>query len=77
MQLPRRTEGGDRMSENEVKKCPKCDEIMEDGRSLSTSYMLVEMEVSLKKRKAILFGDKITPLYCKNCGYIELYLEKK
>jgi len=65
------------MSGKEVKKCPKCDGLMDDGRSLSTSYGLMEMEVSLKKRKAILFGDKFTPFYCRNCGYIELYLEKK
>jgi predicted nucleic-acid-binding Zn-ribbon protein len=64
------------MSE-EVKQCPKCDGIMEDGRSLSTSWQIVEMEVYLKKKKAIWFGDEITPFYCKNCGYIELYLEKK
>jgi len=65
------------MSEEEVKKCPKCDGIMEDARSLTTSWNLVEWEVSLKKKKAIWFGDKITPFYCKKCGYIELYLEKK
>jgi ribosomal protein S27AE len=65
------------MSGRETKKCPKCDGIMEDGRSLSTGYSLVEWEVSLKKKKAILFGDKIIPFYCKKCGYIELYLEKK
>jgi len=22
-------------------------------------------------------GDKVIPFYCKNCGYIELYNEKK
>jgi predicted nucleic-acid-binding Zn-ribbon protein len=65
------------MSEKEVKKCPKCDGIMEDGRSLSADWMIVEMEVSLKKKKTLWYGDEIIPFYCKNCGYIELYLEKK
>jgi len=27
-------------------------------------------------KKGDFVGDKIIPFYCKNCGYIELFIEK-
>jgi predicted nucleic-acid-binding Zn-ribbon protein len=27
-------------------------------------------------KKGDVVGDKIIPFYCKNCGYIELFVEK-
>jgi len=63
------------VSEKEAKKCPKCSEEMDEGRSLTASYFLWSTEVSFTKRKALWFGDKIIPFYCKNCGFIELYKE--
>ena len=61
------------MSENEVKKCPKCNGEMEKGRSLIATHAHF-WEVLLSK-KSDWYGDKVIPLYCKKCGYIELYKE--
>jgi hypothetical protein len=36
--------------------------------------LIVYAEVTLAKEGDDI-GDHITPLYCKNCGYIELYKE--
>jgi len=65
------------MSEREVKKCPKCGEEMEEGRSLNTRYLLGSLDVSFTRKKTFWWGDKIIPFYCKNCGFIELYKEMK
>jgi predicted nucleic-acid-binding Zn-ribbon protein len=56
---------------SEVKKCPKCNGEMERGKRL-VSYGGVTLA-----KKGDFFGDKITPFYCKNCGFIELYKEMK
>jgi len=59
------------MSKSEVKKCPKCGGEMVEGKRL-VGYV----RISLAK-KGDVFGDNIIPFYCKNCGYIELYKEKR
>lgn len=75
------------MSEREVRKCPKCGGIMTPG-ILSTKEKL-HLETDLRRRlvrlyiggwvlrRGDLYGDKIIPFCCKNCGYIELYKETK
>lgn len=77
----------EKMSEKEVKKCPKCGGTMMLG-ILSTKEK-VRSEIDLERRLLRLFvggwalrkgdlrSDKIIPFYCKNCGYIELYKEMK
>lgn len=55
------------MSEDEVKKCPKCNARMEKGKRL-ISYT----EISLAKEGQHV-GDRVIPFCCKSCGYIELY----
>ena len=55
----------------EVKKCPKCDNVMKRGDYLS-GYGAVRLV-----KIGDLRGDKVIPFYCENCGYIELYNEKK
>jgi len=59
------------MSRSEVKKCPKCDGEMKKGFRL-VSYT----EITVAKEKQPV-GDYIDALMCMNCGYIELYKEKK
>ena len=59
------------MSKSEVKKCPKRGGEMVEGKRL-VGYV----RISLAK-KGDVFGDNIIPFYCKNCGYIELYKEKR
>jgi len=59
------------MSESEVKNCPKCGGEVETGRRL-VSFT----EITLVKEGQYV-GDRILPLCCKNCGYIEFYKEKK
>ena len=56
---------------NGVKKCPKCSGEMEQAKNLA-----VAGGITLRKKSDYL-GDQIIPFYCKNCGYIELYKEKK
>jgi predicted nucleic-acid-binding Zn-ribbon protein len=52
------------------RKCPKCGSQMEKGSSLGS----LAGTTILKKGDFV--GDKIIPFYCKNCGYIELFIEK-
>ena len=53
------------------KTCPKCGRELVEGKRL-VAYLGVTIA-----KKGDLFGDKIIPFYCKNCGYIELYREMK
>jgi predicted nucleic-acid-binding Zn-ribbon protein len=55
---------------NEVKKCPKCGGEMEKGRDLR-GYGFITL-----RKIGDWYGDKVIPLYCTNCGFIELYNEK-
>jgi predicted nucleic-acid-binding Zn-ribbon protein len=55
---------------SEVKKCPKCGGEMEKGRDLRGYGSLT------LRKSGDWFGDMIIPLYCKNCGFIELYNRK-
>ncbi len=59
------------MSESEVTKCPKCSGEMKEGRSLIAGH--AHFWNILFSKKGDWYGDKVTPYYCKNCGYIELY----
>jgi len=75
------------MCESEVKKCPKCGGTMMS--STLSSKEKVRLETDLRRRLVRLYiggwalrkrdghWDKIQPYYCKSCGYIELYKEKK
>jgi predicted nucleic-acid-binding Zn-ribbon protein len=75
------------MSENQVKRCPKCGGIMMPG-ILSTKKKQ-RSETDFGRRLVRLFvggwalrkgdfqGDKIIPFCCKSCGYVELYKEMK
>ena len=56
---------------SEAKECPKCGGEMVEGKSLMSAG-----GVTFAK-EGDQFGDKIITYYCKNCGYIELYKEKK
>ena len=59
----------------ESKTCPKCGNQMEKGISLG-SVMGHPVGGTTIVKKGDVVGDKITPFYCKNCGYIELFIEK-
>jgi predicted nucleic-acid-binding Zn-ribbon protein len=59
------------MSEGEARKCPKCGNVMKRGDYLS-GYGAVRLI-----KPGDLRGDKIIPFHCENCGYIELYNEKR
>jgi predicted nucleic-acid-binding Zn-ribbon protein len=54
----------------ESKKCPKCGNTMQIGKTGSQGAMLV-------RKQGDLFGDTIIPLYCQNCGYVEWWIENK
>jgi predicted nucleic-acid-binding Zn-ribbon protein len=56
---------------NEALKCPKCGGEMGSDRKLG-----LYTEVTLKKGDEYV-GERINVFYCKNCGFIELYREKK
>lgn len=58
---------------SEVKKCPKCGGEMERG----TLDVLLGMHIVSKRGSKIRAGDKVSPYYCMNCGYVELYKEMK
>jgi len=65
------------MSEKEVKNCPKCGGEMEEGERI-TSFGRGWFPQAVKfAKKMDIYGDKIVPFYCKNCGYVELYKEMK
>jgi len=55
------------MSEDEVKKCPKCGGEMEEGEHFIFPFYLFAEST----------GDETVLYFCKNCGYIELYKSKK
>jgi len=59
------------MTRKDVEKCSKC------GGSISKGKRLICFtEVSLADEGEHV-GDEIIASYCRNCGYIELYKEKK
>lgn len=65
------------MSEDRVKKCPKCGGEMEEGeRITSFARGWIPQAVTFAKKMDIR-GDKIIPFHCKKCGYIELYKKMK
>jgi predicted nucleic-acid-binding Zn-ribbon protein len=53
-------------------ECPKC------GNEMKRKMDLVgHLSVAIRVRKSEdWFGDKVIPIECQNCGYIELYNEK-
>jgi len=55
----------------EVKKCPKCDEDMKKG------FRLVSFTEITVAKEGQHVGDYIDVFMCQNCGFIELYKEKK
>jgi len=65
------------MTEEEVKKCPKCGGEMERAESLYTSLFLIDSKAVVLETKESRWGEKIIPFFCKNCGYMELYKEPK
>jgi len=65
------TPEGTSTSRSDVGKCPKCDGKMQRGLRL-ISYT----EITVAKDGQFL-GDYIDASVCTNCGYIELYKEKK
>ena len=62
-----------------MKHCPKCNGTMEEARVLQSERALEFINVGEVKlsRKNQLRSDAIIPYYCTECGYIELYKEKK
>jgi len=63
------------MGESKIKKRLMCGGEMEEGRSLIATH--AHFWEVLFSKKNDWYGDKIIPLYCKNCGYIELFKEMK
>ena len=57
---------------NEVKKCPKCGGEMVKGEFLKNLPKVAISPKKLRKRY-----DTVIPTCCKNCGFIEMYREKK
>jgi predicted nucleic-acid-binding Zn-ribbon protein len=56
---------------SEAKKCPKCGAEMQKGMDLRGWG-----SVTLRKEYDLI-GDMIIPFYCENCGFVELYRQKK
>jgi predicted RNA-binding Zn-ribbon protein involved in translation (DUF1610 family) len=56
---------------SEVKRCPKCDFPMEEGKGIG------DVEYILLYRKKRSTGERIVPFLCPRCGYIELYKKTK
>jgi len=63
---------------SEGKKCPKCRSQMEKGISLGSvmGHPVGGTTIFKKGDSSLGGGDKIVPFYCRNCGYIELFIEK-
>ena len=59
----------------EIKKCPKYGSQMEKGISLG-SVMGHPVGGTTIVKKGDFVGDKNVPFYGKNCGYIELFIER-
>jgi len=57
---------------SEIKMCPKCGGEMEKGKP-----MFVYGGVFRLTKKGDVVSDRVTPLYCKDCGYIEFYRQVK
>ena len=57
---------------SEVKKCPKCNGEMVQGEFLKNLPKVVVFPKEGRRR-----FDRVTPTYCKNCGFIEIYKEMK
>lgn len=57
---------------SEIKKCPKCGGEMEKGKR-----MFVYGGVFRLTKKGDVVGDRVTPFYRKDCGYIEFYRQVK
>ena len=53
----------------ESKKCPKCGNIMQVGRT--------GLGAAVVRKQGDLFGDEIVPLYCPNCGFVEWWMKNK
>ena len=53
-------------------KCSKCGGQLREDRHLQ----VLNSEVELVEKEAFL-GDKLRAFYCEQCGYVELYREKK
>jgi predicted nucleic-acid-binding Zn-ribbon protein len=57
---------------SEVKKCPKC------GGEMRRGKVRVGIPPGLGLLRAgCFFPDEIYPMYCENCGFLELYFEKE
>lgn len=59
------------MSESEVKKCPKCGGQMEIGYLPNAWNWSAGKSLWKMQQPRRIFGHG-----CKNCGYVEFYLEK-
>jgi predicted nucleic-acid-binding Zn-ribbon protein len=56
---------------NEVRKCPKCGGEMEIGHLSQANYWRHG-----KDRWTFEIGKRVFAHKCKNCGYVELYVEE-
>lgn len=54
------------MNEGEVAECPKCGGKMESGEVRADFRIL---------KQGDLYGDRTHALYCRDCGFVELYKE--
>ena len=61
--------GGERLM-NEFNKCPKCNGEMIQGEFLKNLPKVVAISREGRRR-----FDKVTPTYCKKCGFVEIYKE--
>jgi len=57
---------------SEVKKCPKCSAEMEVGYLRDAPYWINGTSLW-----HIGFGPRVYAYRCRNCGYVELYVEEK
>jgi len=57
---------------SEVKKCPKCNGEMVRGEFLKNLPKVVVFP--MEGRRSF---DKVIPIYCKKCGFMEIYKEMK
>jgi predicted nucleic-acid-binding Zn-ribbon protein len=56
------------MSEEKVRKCPECGGLMWEGERLKINGGKVT-----QVKKGDFSSEKITPWYCRKCGFVKLY----
>jgi hypothetical protein len=62
------------------KSCNTCDWRFDSGRELPVLHKNIKSDVKLAKEycenHTFVYGDECKPIWCKECGYLDIYLVK-